>query len=1371
MEEISDLNIVKENPYETLEIHAYDIGVDDLATNNEGDTHSEIQIWSFNKNSEPLLARVRDFPVFCKVELPSIINRVGNIIKWTEDMAQELIHEMKRKLVNKEVEEPVRCSFIKAYKLYYYAGGKKFPFLFLTFRTIAHMYTVSKICRYIYSRNYGKLELKFHELDVDLYNKMLSHQNVGSTERFTCQGRLLDEEDPERISKPGPENRPFKEYIIKWKSIKPLPLGTKHWFTYPIVMSFDIETYSHNHRAFPQKHYFEDIIFSISFTIQVFMKPETKKDIMIIIGPTKKVEGVEIHYVTNEIEVIQKFFEIVEREDPDVFIGYNIFGFDYDYMNTRLTDVGMEWKNIGRLENRGCEMKELAWNSSAYGFQRLRVFDCPGRISVDMLPLIKRDHKLPMYNLSAVGKHFLGEEKFDLKAHEMFAIHQEMMEQLKVLTELTGKENYLEGIEDLKKNYKNYDYNKVVGILKAVEQNTLIIKYNVMDTLLVTRLFEKLNVWISLIELSSIVRVTPMEFFTRGQQKRCIAQLYHAASHKNIVLTKRESDFVFFNGGYVAEPKVGFWPLTICFDFTSLYPSIIIAYNICFTTLLPTLVSVDKKIYNNFSIKQEEPRSPKPPSDDNFDYGIYDAEYEENDDKIVGEKVHREYQFGFVKPEVKQGLLPSILEQLLSNRSRVKKELKAINKDVDLIDKNILIPYRGNNNMTIGEINNGKALEIFKKIFPKASPSEKLDIYSDLLNKEFFSMKVNSIVLDSRQLGLKVSANSLYGFLGAQVRGKFSLIEASMAVTSRGRELIIESSLYFEKHYGAITVYGDSIMGDEPVLLCDFNGVVFIEEISKLVKEEDWFPYEGFKVGESNRREKQQANVNLCAWSKCDWSRIKRIIRHKTTKDIYRITTFKGEVCVTEDHSLLNDHWEIIKPTECEPGETRLAQSYPEFKNNRKEQDQDELKKFDTKVDAARYYYDMKSKGIECCILGHAIAICDCIDHVYNGDIVRDLEIIHENYEGYVYDIETEFGYFQAGIGEINIKNTDSTMVHVPSLTDYSKIHEMAEIMDNDINGHPEIKDKDGNIISPAKESIFPPPLALKFEKAMKSLYMKKKNYAYMEYDTDGKIIKEKNSDRENLNVKGILLARRDNCPWIRNIYENVIRAIFRGDSIKVAFNIIIDGIIDVIKLEFGLKNKIKLSNITHELSIVKSMGSNYKSRNYPLAIFHELAKEMGRPVNPGERFRFVVVEDHKGRDKMGYKMRTNEIFLEQWETSKHKYGDKIPDDFSSKLGLFPPEEIDSFYYINNVLMTPIDKLFKYGYLDIIDKYEPYDYKPRFNTRMRPVSVVTPVKMVICLIKDMKKNLENAERYDITPVKAILDDLEGLKTWFGKIDV
>lgn len=1484
---------------ERLEIHAYEITIDDEAINAEGDQHTEIQLWSFNKNSEPLLARVRDFPVFCKVELPAITTRAGNIVNWNQDMAQEIIQLIRKKLVDKEVEEPEAIKFIKCYKLYYYAGGKKFPFLFMTFNTISHMYQVSKICHYLYTRDYGKLELKFHELDVDIYNKMFSHQNIGSTERFSCEGKLIDINDDERISKAGPENRPFKEYVINWKTIKALPKGSDNWFTYPIVMSFDIETYSHNHRAFPNKCYFEDIIFSISMTIQTFLKPETKKDIMIIIGPTKKVEGVETHYVNDEIEVIEKFYEIVEREDPDVFIGYNIFGFDYDYMNTRLQDVGLSWKNIGRLENKGCQMDELSWNSSAYGFQKLRVFNCPGRISVDMLPYIKRDHKLALYNLSAVGKHFLGEEKFDLKAHEMFAIHKRMADAIEVLKELTDEEDYMKAVKILKENHKNYDIKKVKQILKAIDDNTLIVKYNVQDTYLVTRLFEKLNVWISLIELASIFRVTPMDLFTRGQQKRCIAQLYHTASHQNIVLSKRNNDFIFFAGGYVANPKVGFWPLAICFDFNSLYPSIMIAYNICFTTLLPTLKGIDRDIYNFFEIKQEEPRSPKPPKEDNFDYGEYDDDYEETSDKIVGEKVHREYQFGFVKDTVKKGLLPTILQDLLANRKRVKKEMKGINKQVDTIDKNILTPLRKDEAMKVGDIKDKKAKELFFSVFKSAKDDDDLITYKDLMNEKFFSLKVNSNILDSRQLGLKVSANSLYGFLGAQVVGKYSLIEASMCVTSRGRELIIESGLYFEKNYGATVVYGDSIMYDEPLLI-KMDDKIVIEEIGNLAN--DWQSYEGFKMQDSNRKEKQQFRPNnIEIWSKGKWCKVKRIIRHKTNKKIYRINTHCGLVDVTEDHSLLDENWQKIKPQECKINETKLAQSYPKFENlenytlenildleeeikdkeallmgfffgdgscgaynyergpkyswylcntnmrylnylknflvdvyghitdfkilntmessqtykivpkgrikfmverysslynNRKEKiipvniingNYETRKSFwkgyyladgeknlnirlsnKGKQGTAQLFYLIKSLGYNCSVScrsdkPHIFRLTCCNNKQRKEkNIIKKIKLIDDNYTDFVYDIETENGFYQAGIGEINIKNTDSTMVHVPSITDYSKIYEIADIMEKDINGHPEIKDEEGNIIKPAKKGIFPPPLNLEFEKAMRALFMKKKHYAYMEYGPDGNIIKEKNSERENLNVKGILLARRDNCQWIRKTYENVIRTIFAGGSIHDSFDIIIDSIIDVIELKF---------NITKELSIIKSMGSNYKSRTYPLAIFQELTKEVGRPVNAGERFPFVVVSDHKGRDKMGYKMRTNELFLEQWESSGYNYGDKIPKDFKSSIGLFPPEEIDSFYYINNVSMAPLDKLFEYGYLKIIEKFKEYGYDPRFNKRLKRVSVTTPIKMVILMIKDMEENLKKSERDDITAVKAVVKDLRDLKKWFREIEV
>ena len=1001
------------------------------------------------------------------------------------------------------------------------------------------MYTISKVCKRVYTKDFGKLEMTFCEMDVDIYNKMFSIRDIGTSERFTCLGNEILPNDEERITKSGPKWRPYKEYEISWQSIEKLKPEAELWFSYPIICSFDIESYSHRHRAFPQKHYFEDIIFSISLTFQLYMKPESKKDYIVIIGPTEPIEGVITYNVENELQVLEKFFDIIEIEDPDVFIGYNIFGFDYDYINARLVDMACDWRNVGRMFERGCEMKNKSWNSSAYGFNRLHIFNCPGRISIDMLPYIKRDHKLPMYNLTAVGKHFLGESKVDLKAHEMFAIHKRIVDMMSIMMERYEKENYKETIEAYEKDASKLTLEEQKDFKEAREKNTLIIDYNVKDSLLVIRLFEKLNVWISLIELSSIVRVTPMDFFTRGQQVRCIAQLYHAASHKNIVLTRREKDYIFFNGGKVEDPKAGFWELAICFDFNSLYPSIMIAYNICFTTLLPTLRDIDKDMYHFFQIKQEEPKDAKPPKDDNFDFGEYDEDFEANNNKIVGEKVHKEYQFGFVKKEVKLGLLPEIVGSLLNQRKKVKKEMKSINKKIDIIDKGLLANYNKNKEMKVSEMSDG-AWDIFSKFFPEATKEDNLSKYDEKLNKEFFNMKVNTIILDSRQLGLKVSANSLYGFLGAQVKGKYSLIEGSMSVTSRGRELITDASLYFEKNYGATTVYGD----------------------------------------------------------------------------------------------------------------------------------------------------------------------------------------------------------------------TDSTMVYVPGLEkEKDKIWQVADEMEQSINGCSEIKDSEGNIIREAKKGIFPSPLYLEFEKAMKALFMRKKHYAYMEYDSKGDIIKEKGSEKENLNVKGIVLARRDNCSWIRKTYEKIIRTIFAGASIEEVFNIIVDAVVEVIELKF---------NITEELSIIKGMGSNYKSETFALAIFAEVMKSLYRPVNPGERFPYVVVEDHQGRDKLGQKMRTIELFTEQWESAGLKYGERVPDNFENENGLYPPENIDSFYYISNVLMNPVDKLFEYGYLKIIDKYDDFKYTPQHNTRLRPVSVRTPLKMMVLMIKDRQKK----ENFDI---KNMIPKFKNLKKWFAKI--
>ena len=138
-----------------------------------------------------------------------------------------------------------------------------------------------------------------------------------------------------------------------------------------------------------------------------------------------------------------------------------------------------------------------------------------------------------------------------------------------------------------------------------------------------------------------------------------------------------------FEGATVIEPKKGYYNTPIVtLDFSSLYPSIMMAHNLCYTTLI-----------RGSSVIKE--------------YNLTEDDY-----------IRTPTGNMFVKSTLRKGLLPQILESLLSARKKAKADLK--------------------------------------------------------LETDPFKKKV----LDGRQLALKISANSVYGFTGAQ-NGKLPCLEIS----------------------------------------------------------------------------------------------------------------------------------------------------------------------------------------------------------------------------------------------------------------------------------------------------------------------------------------------------------------------------------------------------------------------------------------------------------------------------------------------------------------------------------------------------------------------------------------------------------------
>ena len=171
-------------------------------------------------------------------------------------------------------------------------------------------------------------------------------------------------------------------------------------------------------------------------------------------------------------------------------------------------------------------------------------------------------------------------------------------------------------------------------------------------------------------------------------------------------------------------------------------------------------------------------------------------------------------------------------------------------------------------------------------------------------------------IQNGRQLALKVSMNSIYGFTGVS-NGYLPCWPIAAVTTTVGRSLILKTKELVESTYtkqngyeaDAKTVYGDSVSGKTPLLL-RIHGEVQIMPIEKL-KLTDEHP--------------------VYTWTEKGWTQIQRVICHKLAKHkkMLRIFTHSGIVDCTNDHSLLTPSGMPISPDGVEVGVTELLHSYP----------------------------------------------------------------------------------------------------------------------------------------------------------------------------------------------------------------------------------------------------------------------------------------------------------------------------------------------------------------------------------------------------------------------------------------------------------
>ena len=561
-----------------------------------------------------------------------------------------------------------------------------------------------------------------------------------------------------------------------------------------------------------------------------------------------KVDNSQIETYNTEREVLNAWTNLVQRENPDIVIGYNIFSFDYEFMFRRSQELGCveEFLRLSRNKDELCatidyktQKMEIDKSSItlASGTYDLSIIKMNGRLQVDMLNWFRRTENLTSYKLDYVGGHFIGDYVKKLE-------HQDSGNTRIYTVNMTGLqvESYIhfEEINHSSDYYKDgakfvvTQVNKAEGWFeveghenpqaKAVKwglakddvspkdifrmtnegpaSRAIIAKYCIQDCNLVQHLFTKVDVVTDLVEMSKLCSV-PMSFLIfRGQGIKLTSYVAKKCREKGVlmpVINKGSKDDG-YEGAIVLEPKCGLYldnPIAVG-DFASLYPSSMLSENLCPSSKVWTKIyDLAGNLVTETGQKNDQKNDQKNEKSDKYiydnlpGYNYVDIRFDtfryfRKNPKARAEKIKNGYKLcRFAQPlDVEEGvsnsthsgvlekaIMPSILEELLKARKDTRKLM----------------------------------------------PLEKDDFIKN--------------VLDKRQLAYKVTANSLYGQLGAKT-STFYEPDIAASTTATGRLLLTYAKRVVEECYGDATVetkYGkiqtnaEYVYGDTDSVFFTFN--------------------------------------------------------------------------------------------------------------------------------------------------------------------------------------------------------------------------------------------------------------------------------------------------------------------------------------------------------------------------------------------------------------------------------------------------------------------------------------------------------------------------------------------------------------------
>lgn len=652
-----------------------------------------IRLYGVNENGNSVHVNVHGFLPYLIIRSPDGFDE-DDCVPFMEALQKEMS-------VNKDSQDEIviRVDIIKGRSIQGYSDGPDEDFIRVTVRKPMNIPPLRQMLED--GITIQNLFFKFNTFESNILfplRFMINTDLVGGGWVEVKTGKYNDISNTTRKN-----SRCQLELDVHYENISAIPCIGNWSKNAPLrILSFDIEC-AGRMGVFPQPQL--DPVIQIACYCTTFGESTYMKRNIFNLKSCGSINDADVFCFDDEFDLLEQFAEFFRVYDPDVIIGYNICNFDFPYLDKRAKQLGcVMFSFLSRVASEKMRVRDTVFGSKAYGKRESQEAVIEGRVVLDILMSIQREHKLRHYTLNAVSAHFLGEQKEDVHHSQITRLHEE-----------------------------------------SIVTRTRLAVYCLKDAYLPQRLLDKLMLMYNLVEMARITGVPLDYILSKGQQIKTVSLIYREAKlvsnyipyyvHKKGIDDDYCDDS--YEGATVLEAKKAYYdtPIVIL-DFSSLYPSIMQSCNMCYTTLIEKS-NIHKYDSSNYTTT---------PNGDSF-----------------------------MKESVKMGILPIILTRFLEERKKVKNQMKKFD-----------------------------AREL--------NPSE----------------TSTRAVLDGRQLAIKISANSIYGFTGATV-GKLPCIEISGGVTAWGRDMIDFTKKIVEERYPKTDKFGeaDVIYGDtDSVMIKRLNATV-----------------------------------------------------------------------------------------------------------------------------------------------------------------------------------------------------------------------------------------------------------------------------------------------------------------------------------------------------------------------------------------------------------------------------------------------------------------------------------------------------------------------------------------------------------------